>query len=426
MADARFSTLPAVSGNGADTDEYLVNVNGVWQKTTLAKIIAAAFAKITTYAGVSGIGTSTDEFLVNAGGTIKKTTLANIVANNVQPSYINRLINGDMMVNQEFGTIAVTPAASAYVTDQWKGTITQASKLTFQQVADAPPGFKYSTKITVAAQYAPVAADLFTFSQPIEGQNLIDMAFGTAAAASIAVTVWGKSSVAGTYSCFAVNGAGNRAYVGTIALTNSWTLQTIIMTADTTGTWPTDNTAALWFGVDLGSGTNYNVAAGAWNAAAFYRTAGSVTFVNQAAGSTLNITGAQFAKIPTGATIAPWFEFLSYEEQLDRCERIWEKTYDQGVNPGTANANGAWTSVCINAGDFYDFGRLTYRKTKRATPNIKIYSTLNGTLGKFTLQDASDVTALAAGVGMNGAHLSLSGGVAGQYVRGQIVIDARM
>jgi hypothetical protein len=247
--------------------------------------------------------------------------ISEVTASTLPPTFRNRVINGDMSVSQVNGGTAITPTAPAYVTDQFYTFILQASKLTFQQVADAPAGFKNSTKITVAAQYAAGAAEAFMLRQPIEGQNIIDFQLGLATAKTIAISQYIKGSVAGTYSVFLWNGATNRSYIGTINVTNSWTQVVITLVGDTTGTWATDNTAGLYWGIDLGSGSNFNTTAGSWQAGTFVRTSGSVSFVNQVNGSTLNITGVQLEAVPTGATAGTAFEVLPYEAQLRRCQR---------------------------------------------------------------------------------------------------------
>lgn len=259
-------------------------------------------------------------------GLISATNVQNAIneldtekANSGYTNYRNRIINGAMNVNQINGTTAVTPTANWYVSDQWISGITQASKLTFQQVVDAPSGFKYSTKITVASQYAPLATDAFAIYQPVEGQNIIDFKLGTAGAVKLSTNNWIKGSVAGTYTVSIRNGAFDRSYVGTINVTTSWTKVEITLVGDTSGVWATDNTRGLSWALDLGSGSNYNTTEGTWQAGNFLRTAGSVTFVNQVAGSTLNITGVQLEKVPTGATEGTEYEWLSYEEELRRC-----------------------------------------------------------------------------------------------------------
>ena len=97
----------------------------------------------------------------------------------------NRIINGAMAVDQERSGAAVTPTVNSYILDQYNIAVSQASKLTFQQVVDAPAGLKNSLKITVAAQVTPGVGDFFQISQPIEGQNILDMQFGSAGASII-------------------------------------------------------------------------------------------------------------------------------------------------------------------------------------------------------------------------------------------------
>ena len=216
---------------------------------------------------------------------------------------------------------AVTPTGNTFVTDQWQAIMSQASKLTFQQVSDAPAGLKYSQKISVASQFSPGATDQFTFIQQIEGQNIVDFQLGQAGAATIICSNWIKGSVAGTYAVSIRNGAVNRSYVGTVSVTTGWQRLTISLVGDTTGTWATDNTSGFTLGFDLGSGSNFNTTTGAWQAGNFLRTAGSVTFVNQVAGATLNITGAQVETVSAGATQPTMYEFLPYETQLRRAQR---------------------------------------------------------------------------------------------------------
>lgn len=216
----------------------------------------------------------------------------------------NLLINSNFRRSPDNGTSAVTPTTNAYISDGWAAILSQASKLTFQQVTDAPNGFSHSMTISVAAQYSPGATDQFLLYQPIEGQLLESLAFGTISAKSISTGKYIKGSVAGTYAVSIRNGASNRSYVGTISVTTSWAEAVIEnITGDTTGTWATNNTVGCYWAIDLGSGSNYSTTAGAWQAGNYTRTSGSVTFVNQVNGSTLYITGAQ---LEVGAKKTQW------------------------------------------------------------------------------------------------------------------------
>jgi hypothetical protein len=281
------------------------NINGVAGDTFTAEALGSGNWRILTYTSGS------------TGGAVIAASM-----NGGQLAGLrNKVINGDMRIDQVLSGAATTPTASGVVlVDRWKCGITQSSKLTFQQVADAPPGFKFSQKITVASQYSPIAADAFNISQSIEGQNIVDLGFGTASPATITVSLWVKGSVAGNYSAFVTN--GSRSYIGIVPVTTTWARQFVTLIADSTGTWATDNTVGLALAFDLGSGSNYNGTAGAWAAGNFSRTTGTVTFVNQTAGATLNITGVQL-EIGTQATPFEQRPYGMEYSMVQRYRPVW-------------------------------------------------------------------------------------------------------
>ena len=305
----------------------------------------------------------------------------------------NRIINGDMAINQINGTAEVIPTGNVYVTDGWRGAVSVASKLKFQQVADAPNGFKYSTKITVASQYSPSASDDMTFQQRIEGQMITDFAFGTAGAVTINTSMWIKGSVAGKYSVSIVSSDTSRSYIGTINVTTSWSKVSINLAGANDGTWNTDNTVGMFLMIDLGSGSNFNTTEGAWQTGSYRRTADSVTFVNQAVGSTLNITGVQLEKVPTGATQGTDFEFLPYDVSLRRCQRYYQvfSSIGGGWKYGTAGAD-RWNcdiffkekmrvvpTITNSTGIYENCSNLTFHATDNYRTTLRLTVPTTGT-----------------------------------------------
>ena len=252
----------------------------------------------------------------------------------------NRIINGGMTVDQRSAGGAVSPTASQYVLDRFNFATTQASKLTFSQVADAPPGLKYSEKITVLSQYTPLPADVFMFEQIVEGSNIVDFQFGTAGAVTITLSNYIKGSVAGNYGVSIRNGAANRSYVGTVAVTNSWNRVQLTIPGDQSGTWATDITAGLQWSLDLGSGGNFNTpGVNAWQTGNYLNTASSLRFVSQTGGSTLNITGVQVEAASSAST----FEVKPPQVELAACQRYywrsnWGTTFALNFNSYVAGA----------------------------------------------------------------------------------------
>ena len=106
----------------------------------------------------------------------------------------NRIINGNMLIDQRNAGAAVTPTGITYTLDRWRYATSTASKLTFQQSTTAPAGFNSSTKISVASAYTAAAADYFVYQQPIEGFNIADLGFGTASAKTVTLSFWVQSS----------------------------------------------------------------------------------------------------------------------------------------------------------------------------------------------------------------------------------------
>lgn len=353
--------------------------------------------------------------------------LSSAVTAAMLPSRKNLVINGAFDISQYNYNSAVTPlGAATYIADMWQTLFSQNSKLTFQRVADAPAGFKYSMKVTVAVQASLAAGDYFVLTNLLEGQEIISAGFGLAAAAQVAVTLWVKGSVAGNYACALRNGAGTRSYLGQIAVTTTWAKQTIILTADTTGTWATDNTLGLAFSIDLGSGSTLQGTVNTWQTGNKVSVAGGVMFATQAAGATLNIVGLQIRPVPVGTTVAPPDEYESPALQLRRCQRYCETTYAEGVLFGTATQAGAWVAVCINGADFYNFGWFTYKVVKRASPTVTVYSSLDGAAGYFSRLDAANIPAGVASASTTTARFNCSSGIAGYYVRGNITIRSEL
>lgn len=110
----------------------------------------------------------------------------------------NRIINGDMRVDQRFK--GVETSATGYNLDRWQISQSVAARLSTQQVLDAPAGFTSSAKIKVLATTTAAAGDFYSFTQIIEGQNHVDFGLGTASCVPITVSLYGKASVAGNYA----------------------------------------------------------------------------------------------------------------------------------------------------------------------------------------------------------------------------------
>jgi hypothetical protein len=256
----------------------------------------------------------------------------------------NRLINGQMTIDQRNNGASYTvPTGSSYSLDRWfEFRDTSGGAFTIQQSTTAPVGFKNSLLVTVTATDALASGAQFQLTQFIEGNNVSDLGWGTANAATVTLSFWVRSSLTGTFAGSLANSAANRAYVFTynISVANTWEQKSVTITGDTSGAWLTDNGIGIRTIFNLGSGSNFRTTAGVWSGTYGYNTSGAVNLISTN-GATLAISGVQLER----GTQATSFEYRQYGTELALCQRYTQvfggdSNYDSVGSTGiAANAN---------------------------------------------------------------------------------------
>ena len=287
-------------------------------------------------------------------GAIEHPTAGSLVTvNGTAPSNRNRIINGDMRIDQRNAGASVSSAGPIYTVDRWSWYYTSGSGHTIQQNADAPTGFSNSLKVTVGTGASPSASHQNIIQQPIEGYNAADLGFGAAGASTITFSFWVKSSLTGTFNVWLQNSANNRAYVSTytISVANTWEQKSITIAGDTTGTWLKTNGTGLSVGWSLGCGSNFDTTANTWTSGDRKSTTGTTSVV-ATNGATFYITGVQ---LEAGSVATP-FERIDYSESLRRCQRYFY----------------AFPAVYhyVFKNGFYESGQLYFPVTMRASPTL--------------------------------------------------------
>jgi hypothetical protein len=234
----------------------------------------------------------------------------------------NRIINGDMRIDQRNAGASVTITGANYTVDRWQGQASQTSKFTVQQSSTAPAGFSKSILVTSSSAYALTAGDYFSVQQVIEGFNTADLGWGGASAQAVTLSFRVRSSLTGVFSGTLNNSANNRSYpfTYTIITANTWEQKSVTIAGDTTGTWLTDNGVGVKVWFSLGTGTTYSGTAGAWAGALNLGATGATSVVGTS-GATFYITGVQLEK---GST-ATAFDYLDYGRSLIQCQRYYQK-----------------------------------------------------------------------------------------------------
>jgi hypothetical protein len=127
----------------------------------------------------------------------------------------NRIINGDMRIDQRNAGASVTPTDGQYSVDRFQGRLNVAGKFTLQQNAGAvtpPAKFVNYLGATSTSAYSIGASETCMIVQAVEGVNVADLDWGTASAVTVTLSFWARSSLTGTFSGALQNSAGNRAY----------------------------------------------------------------------------------------------------------------------------------------------------------------------------------------------------------------------
>ena len=270
----------------------------------------------------------------------------------------NRIINGDMRIDQRNAGASITGNDYTFPVDRWFISTSQSSKLTAQQNAGSvtpPAGHTHYLGLTSSSAYSVTAGDYFLLTQIIEGLNAADLDWGLSSAVSITLSFWIRSSLTGTFGGSIRNSADNRSYPFSYTITsaNTWEKKTISISGDTAGTWLKTNGVGIKVTFGLGVGSTNSNTAGAWIGSTAFSATGATSVVGTN-GATFYITGVQ---LEAGSVATP-FERRSYGQELALCQRYYEI--------GTADSAGAY----ISAAAVTIYGNISFMQTKRATPSM--------------------------------------------------------
>ena len=382
-ANITLGTIPTLTA-GTTTSTNAVVTNGTI--TNLSTTLAGDFTISqgtgtlgTTGATAATYGTTSDipRITVDAKGRI---TAASTVTNPV--GFRNRIINGDMRIDQRRSGSSVTIASAVYTLDRWFADMSAASKYSVQRNAGSvtlPADYTNYLGVTSLSSYSVSASDYFTIQQYVEGYNFSDLGFGSASAKSITLSFWVRSSLTGTFGGAVSNGAQDRSYPFSYAISsaNIWENKSITISGDQSGTWITDNGKGISVFFGLGVGSTYSGTAGAWSGSTFVSASGATSVVGTN-GATFYITGVQ---LESGST-ATEFERRPFGTELALCQRYFCKPASDGNSPiasGYFNSATSFRAV------------YQYPVTMRTSPT----SITVGTVGNLFAQSSANYTASA-------------------------------
>jgi hypothetical protein len=267
---------------------------------------------------------TTTQSITPVQNSVSYATMNTDLQNQWGTGFKNRIINGDMQIDQRNAGASVTlTSGGIYTVDRWIGFENTDGAMTAQQSTAAPTGFINSLLFTTTTADSSLSSTQFScLQQYIEGRNLTDLGWGTANAKTITISFWVRSSLTGTFGGALRNAAGDRTYpfTYTISAANTWEYETITIAGDTTGTWLTTNAIGVQVTFGLGVGTDLSGTAGSWSGNNNLSATGAVNVMGTL-NATWQITGVQFE---VGST-ATSFDQLPYGTELQLCQRYFQK-----------------------------------------------------------------------------------------------------
>ena len=237
----------------------------------------------------------------------------------------NRIINGDMRIDQRNAGASVTNiAGNVYTIDRWECFGTVASKFTVQQNAGSvtpPADYTNYLGVTSSSAYAITSGDVFRVTHKIEGYNVSDLNWGGASAKSATMSFWVRSSLTGTFGGAITNSSQDRSYpfTYTINSANTWEQKTIPIPGDTSGAWLKNTGIGIFIIFSLGSGSVYSAPANSWTSTSYINSATGAASLVSTNGATFYITGVQ---LEAGSVATP-FEHRQYGQELALCQRYF-------------------------------------------------------------------------------------------------------
>ena len=390
-------TAFTLSRTVASINDIQVTVNNVVQQPNDAYTISGTTLTMTSApsAGTNNVYvrylSTTTQAITPSQNTVSWSTLDSNIQQDLGLMYKNKIINGNMAIDQRNAGASVTASTTGtgqnYTLDRFFYWVSQASKMTIQQNAGSvtpPPGFTNYLGVTSSAATSLGSSDYFLIGQAIEGFNTADLDFGKSTAKTVTLSFWVRSSLTGTFGGALQNATAGRSYPFsyTISSANTWEQKSITITGDTSGTWVGATNAIgayVWFGLGLGS--NFSGTAGAWSGSALYSATGATSVVGTN-GATFYLTGVQL-EVGTQATA---FSTAggSYGAEFALCQRYCWVTNSDSL------------TIFIGAGTTSSWGNVVFPVAMRAAPT----PTLTGTLC-ISDQVAFDATAASPTVANN-------------------------
>ena len=252
--------------------------------------------------------------------------------------------------------------------------------------ASSVPGLRFLEIRTTTPKSTIASSDYVHLNYFIEGNDMRPLW----SARCMTLSFFVRSKTTGTYSFAVRNSFFSRSYVSeyTISQQNTWEWKTITIPlpeSSDRGNWNFDEDTGMRLTWTIAGGSDYQTTTpNTWleggNAVHTSNQVNGVGTVDTSSTTTFQISQVQ---LESGSVATP-FQEMRIADEITRCERYYEKSYQLETLPGTATSRGR-----INENDWVISPTAhistTFRTRKQRTPDVTIWNPSTGDKNSYTM-----------------------------------------
>ncbi len=343
-----------------------------------------------------------------------------VVDDSVFAANKNVIINGNFDIWQR-GTSFTTVSSNTYQADRFQWAFAGSGIVDVLQSTSVPDGLSdFSLQIDVTTADASIASgDIYIIRYVVEGYDALRFGFGGADAQVLTLSFWVRSPKTGIHCVVFQNGSQNRSYIVeyTVDVVDTWEYKTITITADTAGTWLTNNGRGIDMQWVLAAGTDFHESANTWLALDRRATSNQVNVMD----NTANNFHLSRVQLEFGST-ATNFERRSFATELSMAERYYEKSYNLATVPGTITNTGRYRERVVASHN----AAIPYQTRKRTSPTVILYNPSTGATGTWEDSSGGAKTATVGSPGDHAFFVTITSPTVGSVISGHWTIDAEL
>jgi len=318
-------------------------------------------------------------------------------------SFRNKVINGDMRIDQRNGGTAVTIASDDvfYGPDRllcYVNTYSGTPSFTLQQqtlsTADTTTLGGRINSVRLTATNANTMTNSYGsvgLQYLVEGYNITDLNWGAAGAQSMAVSMWMKTNVTGVHNISFGNRSYAQSYVASFNLNaaDTWSNVKFVVPAPPTGSvWDTTSNVGIRMDIDAISQGYTTTFSNAWYNGFALTPSSNNSSLWLNSNNYVEVTGIQ---LEAGTSNTP-FENRPLPIELGLCQRYFEKSFPYNTVPQNNIASTA-PGDTMYFNNLYGMGYVSFKNPKKSIPTVGLYNP-SSTSGNIRTSSNVNTTAL--------------------------------